>query len=246
MPRKISNSGIKLIKKFEGCRLSAYQDAVGVITIGYGWTKPIDGNPLTMDTKITQSKAESLLKKGLEAYESKVNKYDAKYRFNQNQFDALVSFAYNIGSIDQLTANGTRSISAIAEKIPAYNKAGGRTLSGLTERRKAEQALFMQPVREQKPIQAASIETGHVQLDYKQGKQYQITVSGLRIRTKRAGQSPAVLPNGGILGTAKQGSTVKNLATARVGDQIWMYIGLDKLGREQWVCADTGEEAYIR
>ena len=246
MPRKISNSGIKLIKKFEGCRLSAYQDAVGVITIGYGWTKPIDGNPLTMDTKITQSKAESLLKKGLEAYESKVNKYNAKYRFNQNQFDALVSFAYNIGSIDQLTANGSRSISAIAEKITAYNKAGGRILSGLTERRKAEQALFLQTVQEQKPIQAASVETRHVQLDYKQGKQYQITASGLRIRTKRAGQSPTVLPNGGILGTAKQGGTVKNLATARVVDQIWMYIGLDKLGREQWVCADTGEEAYIR
>ncbi len=151
MPRKISNSGIKLIKKFEGCRLSAYQDAVGVITIGYGWTKPIDGNPLTMDTKITQSKAESLLKKGLEAYESKVNKYDAKYRFNQNQFDALVSFAYNIGSIDQLTANGTRSISAIAEKIPAYNKAGGRILSGLTSRRNAEKQLFLTPVSSSLP-----------------------------------------------------------------------------------------------
>ncbi|MCI8786877.1 MAG: lysozyme [Eubacterium sp.] len=151
MPRKISNSGIKLIKKFEGCRLSAYQDAVGVITIGYGWTKPIDGNPLTMDTKITQSKAESLLKKGLEAYESKVNKYDAKYRFNQNQFDALVSFAYNIGSIDQLTANGTRSLSAIAEKIPAYNKAGGRILSGLTSRRNAEKQLFLTPVSSSLP-----------------------------------------------------------------------------------------------
>ena len=237
---RTSQNGINVIKKFEGCRLEAYRCPAGKPTIGYGHTAGVK-----MGQKITQVQAESFLKDDLVKYEKLVNKYDAKYRFNQNQFDALVSFAYNIGSIDQLTANGTRSISAIAEKIPAYNKAGGRTLSGLTERRKAERALFMQPVREQKPIQAASIETGHVQLDYKQGKQYKITASGLRIRTKRTGQSPAVLPNGGILGTAKQGGTVKNLATARVGDQIWMYIGLDKLGREQWICADTGEEAYV-
>ncbi len=237
---RTSQNGINLIKKFEGCRLAAYKCAAGVWTIGYGHTAGVKAGQ-----RITQVQAESYLKNDLAKYEKLVEKYDAKYHWSQNQFDALVSFAYNIGSIDQLTANGSRSISSIAEKITAYNKAGGRILSDLTERRKAEQALFLQTVQEQKPIQAASVETGHVQLDYKQGKQYQITASGLRIRTKRAGQSPAVLPNGGILGTAKQGSTVKNLATARVGDQIWMYIGLDKLGREQWICADTGEEAYV-
>lgn len=143
MPNTISNNGINLIKKFEGCRLSAYRDAVGVITIGYGWTKAIDGRPLTMGTKITQAKAESLLREGLKSYEAKVNKYDNKYHWNQNQFDALVSFAYNLGNIDGLTANGTRSISQIADKFLAYNKAGGRVLSGLTSRRKEERKLFL-------------------------------------------------------------------------------------------------------
>jgi len=113
------------------------------ITIGYGWTKPIDGRPLTMGMTITQSKAESLLREGLKSYEAKVNKYTAKYNWNQNQFDALVSFCYNIGNIDGLTANGARSISEVAAKITSYNKAGGKVLPGLTNRRNAEKQLFL-------------------------------------------------------------------------------------------------------
>lgn len=74
MSLTISNNGINLIKRFEGCRLSAYRDPVGIVTIGYGWTKPIDGRPLTMGMKITQAKADSLLKEGLKSYEAKVNK----------------------------------------------------------------------------------------------------------------------------------------------------------------------------
>lgn len=145
MALKTSNYGINLIKRFEGCRLSAYRDTVGVVTIGYGWTNPIDGKPLTMNTKITQEKAETLLKEGLKPYEAKVNKYDSKYHWNQNQFDALVSFCYNLGNIDGLTANGTRSINEIANKFTAYNKAGGRVIAGLTSRRNEEKNLFLKP-----------------------------------------------------------------------------------------------------
>ena len=79
-------------------------------------------------------------------YEAKVEKYDTTYHWNQNEFDALVSFCYNIGSIDQLTANGTRSRETIADKILEYNKAGGKELSGLTKIRKAELGLFLTPV----------------------------------------------------------------------------------------------------
>lgn len=142
MSLSISENGINLIKQFEGCRLSAYKDSVGVVTIGYGWTKAVDGKALTMGTTITQAKAESLLKEGLKSYEANVNKYDGKYNWNQNQFDALVSFAYNIGNIDQLTANGTRTVSQISSKFTAYSKAGGKTLQGLVDRRKKEKALF--------------------------------------------------------------------------------------------------------
>lgn len=144
--RTASKNAVKLIKEFEGCRLAAYQDSVGVWTIGYGTTnadKQITGLTIKKGTKITQSQAENFLLKSLnKKYAAKVNKYFKKYKWTQNQFDALISFAYNIGSIDQLTANGTRSISQISAKILAYDKAGGRTLAGLTRRRKAEKRLF--------------------------------------------------------------------------------------------------------
>lgn len=138
----ISENGLNLIKSFEGCRLTAYTDAVGVWTIGWGHT----GGVYAGQT-ITQVQADQLLKDDLKVYENKVMKYDDLYGWNQNEFDALVSFAYNIGSIDQLTANGTRSLDTIASKILEYNKAGGKVLAGLTRRRIAEQGLFLTPMQ---------------------------------------------------------------------------------------------------
>lgn len=139
---KISKKGIELIKKWEGCRLKAYYCPAGVLTIGYGHT----GKDVKWGMVITESKAESLLVKDLEKFEKKVNKYNDVYNFNQNQFDALVSFAYNIGSIDQLTNNGKRSIEVISKKIPQYCNANGKRLSGLYNRRIDEQRLFNAPV----------------------------------------------------------------------------------------------------
>lgn len=139
---KTSENGINLIKQFEGCRLKAYKCAAGVWTIGYGHTSGVKATDV-----ITQEKAEEYLKTDLEKFEKNVEKYNAKYGWNRNEFDALVSFAFNIGSIDKLTANGTRSRETITEKILAYNKVGGKVLAGLTERRKAERELFLTPVQ---------------------------------------------------------------------------------------------------
>ena len=139
---KISKKGIELIKKWEGCRLKSYICPAGVLTIGYGHT----GKDVKWGMVITESKAESLLVKDLEKFEKKVDKYNDVYNFNQNQFDALVSFAYNIGSIDQLTNNGKRSIDVIAKKILLYCNANGKWLSGLYNRRLDEQRLFKSPI----------------------------------------------------------------------------------------------------
>lgn len=150
---KISSKGLKLIKEFEGCRLTAYQDSVGVWTIGYGTTnadKSITGVEIRKGLTITQTVAENWLKLSInEKYAANVMKYDSAYHWNQNQFDALCSFAYNIGSIDQLTQNGKRTIKEISEKIIAYDKAGGKALAGLTRRRKAEKELFDTLIAEQ-------------------------------------------------------------------------------------------------
>ena len=137
---KTGNAGLNLIKQFEGCRLKAYKCPAGVWTIGYGHTAGV-----TSGQTITQEEADKMLVCDVEKYERKVNKYYDRYRWNQNEFDALVSFAFNIGSIDQLTANGTRSRAVIAEKILLYNKAGGKVLNGLKRRREAERVLFLKP-----------------------------------------------------------------------------------------------------
>lgn len=146
MSKQISDNCLALVKRWEGCYLTAYKDPVGIWTIGYGTTdadKSITGTTIRKGLKISQETADKWLRTSLnQKYLPKVMKYDSKYKWNQNQLDALVSFAYNIGSIDQLTANGTRSISQISSHIPAYNKAGGKVLTGLVRRRADEKALF--------------------------------------------------------------------------------------------------------
>ena len=154
---KISEKGLALIKEFEGCQLTAYQDEVGVWTIGYGITnadKSITGTTIKKGLKITKEKAEEWLEECLNRiYAYKIMKYDVRYNWNQNEFDALVSFAFNIGSIDQLTANGSRSKSVISNKLLEYNKAGGKVYAGLTRRRKAERELFLTPVPKPEPVE---------------------------------------------------------------------------------------------
>ena len=240
---RTSQEGINLIKQFEGCRLTAYKCPAGKPTIGYGHTEGVK-----MGQTITQVQAESYLKDDLAKFEQTVSKYDDKYQWNQNQFDALVSFAFNIGNIDQLTDKGKRDIQTISKKMLEYNKTtvnGKKVYSaGLAERRKKEQELFLKPVTQN--LQAASTGNTHVQLNYKPGQSYKVYATGLRIRTKKASQDPSVLPNATILGTIANGSVVKNQATTRIGDAIWMYIGLDKQGREQWICADTGDKCYVK
>ena len=140
---KISQNGIDLIKKYEGCKLTAYRDAVGVLTIGYGHTGDVKEGQ-----KITQKKADALLMEDIEKFETLVNLLIlTKYRFNQNEFDALVSFAFNLGggNLKKLTGNGKRNKGQIADSIPLYNKAGGKVLSGLVKRRAEEQKLFLTP-----------------------------------------------------------------------------------------------------
>lgn len=136
---KISQKGIDLIKKFEGCRLDSYKCSAGKWTIGYGHTAGV-----TAGQKISQAQAEAYLRADLEKFEKLVAKHDNVYRWTQNEFDALVSFAYNTGSINKLTVNGKRTKAEVSEKILLYVKDGnGNVLQGLVNRRKAEQELFL-------------------------------------------------------------------------------------------------------
>ena len=142
-----SDKGIALLKEFEGCKLTAYQDSVGVWTIGYGWTQPVDGKPIRAGMTINQETAERLLKTGLVSYESDVYRL-VKVGLTQGQFDALVSFTYNLGARSLSTSTLLRKLNAgdyagAADEFLRWNKAGGKVLNGLTRRREAERALFL-------------------------------------------------------------------------------------------------------
>ena len=137
---KTSEKGIALIISFEGFCPKAYKclESEKYYTIGYGHY----GKDVKKTDTITKENAIDLLKKDLLVFESKVNKYN-KYGFSQNEFDALVSFAYNVGSIDGLTKGGTRTKEEIAKCITLYNKSGGKVINGLKKRREKEKELFL-------------------------------------------------------------------------------------------------------
>jgi GH24 family phage-related lysozyme (muramidase) len=143
LSRNLSTNGLNLIKSFEGCKLTAYKclPTEKYYTIGYGHY----GSDVTAGMKITKEQAEELLLQDCKKAIKNVNSFMSKYNFNQNQFDALVSFAFNVGSINQLTASGTRTLEQISSKITAYNKSGGRVIAGLVKRRAKEKELFDTP-----------------------------------------------------------------------------------------------------
>ena len=138
---RTSQKGVNLIKSFEGCYTKAYWDPWGKIyTIGYGHT----GKDVYKGLVITSEQAENLLKQDLKTFEKYVNNPSyVPFKLNQNQFDALVSFSFNLGqkNLKELVANN--SLKKIANDILLYNKSGGKVLKGLVRRRKAEQKLFL-------------------------------------------------------------------------------------------------------
>lgn len=133
---KISNKGLNLIKEFEGCRLSAYKCPAGIWTIGYGHTSGVKPND-----KINSLDAERLLRQDIVRFEQAVNTI-VKVPLNQNQFDALVSFTYNLGAGCLRTLVANRNITQIGNAIKLYNKSNGKVLDGLVRRRNAEYKLF--------------------------------------------------------------------------------------------------------
>ncbi len=151
--KEIGSAGLALIKKFEGCKLEAYLDAAGVQTIGYGHTAGV-----TAGQKITQAQAELLLKEDCQKFAGYV---DALGRnFNDNQRDALISFAFNLGpgNLKKVTVNN-RPVEQIAAAMPLYCNAAGEKLDGLVKRRAAEVKLFNTPVASAANVQTAEVKS---------------------------------------------------------------------------------------
>ena len=146
----INQATVDLVKQFEGLRLAAYRDAIGVWTIGYGTTAVAGlGVSPAKGMSITQLEAEWFLKAGLLKFAAEIEPLFQK-PLTENEFGACLSLAYNIGpgsfsrsSVLRFLNQGNKAVAAT--KFVLWNKAGGRVLAGLTRRRSAETKLFLTP-----------------------------------------------------------------------------------------------------
>jgi lysozyme len=148
---KISQKGLDLIKKFEGFSAKPYVCPAGVPTIGYGATYYTNGTKVTMsDEPISEEWAEELLKNMVHTYEKGVNSLVIP-NITQNQFDALVSFAYNVGVTNFRKSTLLRLINKnpnnpeIANQFMRWVRGGGKVINGLIKRRQIESKLYFTP-----------------------------------------------------------------------------------------------------
>lgn len=142
---QISAAGLALIKQFEGCRLTAYRDQGGFWTIGYGHTASVKP-----DQRITQAEADELLRGDLDWAEAAVNRAVTR-AITQHQFDALVSFTYNLGAGSLrhsrvLAETNAGNVAAAAADFLQWDMAGGSVSPGLRRRREAERTLYLTPM----------------------------------------------------------------------------------------------------
>jgi lysozyme len=142
-----SPSGVELICGFEGLRLEAYDDGVGVWTVGFGTTKFPNGMRVKKGDNCTLEQAKSYMQNDLKEFEQTVNGA-VGVPLNQNQFDALVSLAYNIGTTAFKNSTLVKRLNdenykGAADQFNVWVNAGGKRMQGLVNRRAAEQALFL-------------------------------------------------------------------------------------------------------
>jgi lysozyme len=149
---KSSSNGIRLIQEFEGLRLTSYLCSAGVATIGYGATYYQDGSKVKLGQTITRDQADQLLKDHLKEFEGSVLGLLNTTKVNQNQFDALVSFCFNLGAGNLAKSQLLRFVKAnpkdpkIAAEFAKWNRAGGEVSRGLVRRRKKEAELYFAAV----------------------------------------------------------------------------------------------------
>lgn len=149
---KTGDEGIKLIKDFEKLRLKAYLDSKGVPTIGWGNTFYENGTKVKMGDTISRERADSLFTIILFKFEKELNSM-LKVSLNQNQFDALMVFIYNIGSGAFLNSTILKKINinpndpSISIEFMRWNKSSGKTLEGLTRRRQQEASLYFKKIK---------------------------------------------------------------------------------------------------
>jgi lysozyme len=146
--RQITDEGLALIKRFEGCKLEPYECSANVPTVGYGATYAMDGQRVTLcDAPITQEQANELFERDIKHFSQRVDGMIG-VPVSPSQFSALVSLAYNIGCGDLKTSTLLRKLNLLdyqgaADEFPKWRRAGGEIIQGLVNRRAKERDLFL-------------------------------------------------------------------------------------------------------
>jgi lysozyme len=150
--KSISNKGLDLIKSFEGLRLTAYLCSANVPTIGYGATYYANDSKVKLGDTITKEQADVLLRKTVRDFEQNVSALLNATVVNQNQFDALVSFAFNLGTAALAKSTLLKKVKAnpddpaILREFAKWVNAGGLKRNGLVNRRRIEAELYFKPI----------------------------------------------------------------------------------------------------
>lgn len=232
------SKSINMIKKFEGCRLEAYKDSGGTWTIGYGHT-----NRVQKGDKITQAEADRFLAEDVGVYASRVERYQKIYNFNENQYNALVDFAYNVGGIDGLTLKGTRTKEQILQHINDYVYCKGKRLEGLIRRRAAETALFKEPISSTSKVEDTS-------LTYKVGNTYTL-LANIIVRATPAKNGKKV-GYAGLTADGKKHDPDKNGSLNKGTVVTCKDVSFDKAGNiwikcpSGWLAAVYNKEVLIK
>ena len=174
----ISDAALELIKEFEGLRLEAYRDPVGIVTIGYGYTNGAGYGPgVQMGDTWTAQQAEDMLREGVMRFSNNIQRHFT-IKPNPDQFGGFVSLSFNIGWQSFIKSTALKrwnagDVRGAAEAVTWWNKAGGKVLRGLTRRREAEAALILAepPVGRvepdtprEKPSQSTTVQASAVQI----------------------------------------------------------------------------------
>ena len=175
---EISDAALDLIKEFEGLRLDAYLDPVGIVTIGYGYTNEAGFGPgVSMGDTWTAQQAEDMLREGVHRFANNIQPHFT-IKPNPDQFGAFVSLAYNIGWQSFVKSTALKrwnagDVEGAAEAVTWWNKAGGKVLRGLVRRREAEAALIsaqgpvgkvMVDTPREKPVQSSTVKASAGQI----------------------------------------------------------------------------------
>lgn len=157
----ISEAGLALIKQWEGLKLTAYRDVAGIPTIGYGHTLGVTRADVDNQKTITEAEATRLLRQDVSQVEKQLNRLitDTRIDLTQSQYDALVSFIFNVGfgafskstllkQLYLMNIKDSESVFKVADQLLRWKYAGGKVFAGLLNRRKAERALFLRGFNE--------------------------------------------------------------------------------------------------